>query len=655
MAKKGAKHGATNGNEAKAGAHHPASSPGRAPATAGHRDLAKLALGALGVVYGDIGTSPLYTVRECFSREHGVAPTRENILGVLSLIVWSLILVVVVKYLTFIMRADNKGEGGVLALLALTFPKPGALRPRPHSPLLLLGLFGAALLYGDGIITPPVTVLGAVEGLRVATHALDRFVVPIAVAILVGLFLFQKRGTEGIGSIFGPITLVWFITIAVLGAPHIVRRPDILAALSPTYAAVFFVENGARGLLVLGSVVLAVTGGEALYADMGHFGKRPIRAAWFAVVFPALLINYFGQGALLLDRGSGVQNPFYELAPSWALYPLVGIATAAAAVASQALISGAFSITNQAVQLGYFPRVTIIHTSGEAEGQIFIPEVNRVMMVLCVALTLGFQSADALASAYGIAVTGTMAITSILFYALARRIWGWSVLAAGGLVALFLAFDLAFLGANLVKLGHGGWVPLAVAAGMFAIMTTWKRGRAELYARLVEAILPMEEFLADVEKKNPPRVPGTAIFMTSNPHGTPPVLLHHFKHNKVLHEHVLLVSVATTDDPEVPGSERLAVTDLGAGFFRVEAAYGFMQTPNVLEIVGRCKAMGVPVNERDTSYFLGRETLLTTGRSKMARWRKALFAFLSRNARPATSFFRLPPNRVVELGTQIEL
>ncbi|HLM73624.1 MAG TPA: KUP/HAK/KT family potassium transporter, partial [Polyangiaceae bacterium] len=546
-------------------------------------------------------------------------------------------------------------EGGILALLALAFPKRGASGLRPRAPLLLLGLFGAALLYGDGIITPPVTVLSAVEGLRVATHALDRFVVPVTVVILVGLFLFQRRGTAGIGSVFGPITLVWFITIAALGAPFIVRRPEILAALFPSHAVVFFAENGARGFLVLGSIILAVTGGEALYADMGHFGKRPIRAAWFAVVFPALLINYFGQGALLLERGSSVQNPFYELAPSWALYPVVAIATAAAVVASQALISGAFSITHQAVQLGYFPRVTVIHTSEEAEGQIFIPEVNRALMVLCVALTMGFQSADALASAYGIAVTGTMSITSLLFYALARRIWGFSVLAAGALVGVFLAFDLAFLGANLVKLGHGGWVPLAVAAVMFAVMTTWKRGRAELHARLADSVLPIEEFLADVEKRAPVRVPGTAVFMASSASGTPPVLLHHFKHNKVLHEHVLLVTIVTKDDPEVPGSERLAVTDLGNGFFRVEAAYGFMQTPNVLEITGRSRALGVPINERDTSYFLGRETLLTTGRSKMARWRKALFAFLSRNARPATAYFRLPPNRVVEFGTQIEL
>jgi KUP system potassium uptake protein len=641
---------------AKAEAGDPAApAPSCSPPISSRRDLAKLALGALGVVYGDIGTSPLYTVRECFSREHGVAPSRENIFGVLSLIVWSLVLVVVVKYLSFIMQADNKGEGGILALLALAFPKRGGAGPRPRAPLLLLGLFGAALLYGDGIITPPVTVLGAVEGLRVATHALDGFVVPIAVAILVGLFLFQRRGTGGIGAIFGPITLVWFIAIAALGAPYIAKRPEVLAALSPSYAIMFFADNGARGLLVLGSVVLAVTGGEALYADMGHFGKRPIRAAWFAVVFPALLINYFGQGALLLERGSSVQNPFYELAPSWALYPVVGIATAAAVVASQALISGAFSITHQAVQLGYFPRVTVIHTSEEAEGQIFIPEVNRALMVLCVALTLGFQSADALASAYGIAVTGTMSITSLLFYALARRIWGFSVLAAGALVGVFLAFDLAFLGANLVKLGHGGWVPLAVAAVMFAVMTTWKRGRAELHARLADSVLPIEEFLADVEKRAPVRVPGTAVFMASSASGTPPVLLHHFKHNKVLHEHVLLVTIVTKDDPEVPGSERLAVTDLGNGFFRVEAAYGFMQTPNVLEITGRSRALGVPINERDTSYFLGRETLLTTGRSKMARWRKALFAFLSRNARPATAYFRLPPNRVVELGTQIEL
>jgi KUP system potassium uptake protein len=505
------------------------------------------------------------------------------------------------------------------------------------------------------MITPPVTVLGAVEGLRVATSAFDHYVVPITVVILIALFLVQRHGTAGIGTIFGPLTLLWFLTITATGLPWIARHPEVLAAVSPVRAVQFFAHSGAHGFLVLGSVVLCITGGEALYADMGHFGKRPIRLAWYAIVLPALLVNYFGQGALLLERGDAVKNPFYELAPSWALYPIVVIATGAAVVASQALISGAYSLTHQAVQLGYCPRVTIVHTSGEAEGQIYIPEVNTILMVSCVALAVGFRSAGALASAYGIAVTGTMTVTSVLFYVVARTRWGWRRLYAGGLLALFLAVDIPFLLANMVKIKDGGWFPIAVAAAAFTLMTTWKRGREELRAHLLEAMLPLDVFMADLERTRPHRVPGTAVFMTSNANGAPPVLLHHLKHNKVLHEQVILLAISTTDEPEVPGYERVRVTDLGHGFYKVEAFYGFMQSPEVRDVLAQCKKRGVRINERDTSYYLGRETLLTTGRSRMARWRKAIFAILSRNARPATSFFKLPPNRVVELGTQIEL
>ncbi|TAK18071.1 MAG: potassium transporter Kup [Myxococcaceae bacterium] len=620
--------------------------------------LAALALGALGVVYGDIGTSPLYAVKECFAPVHGVAPTVENVLGVLSLIVWSLILVVAVKYVSFILRADNQGEGGVLALLALVTSRQEMAdrsRSRSRAALVVLGLFGAALLYGDGVITPAISVLSAVEGLEVATTRVHHFIVPITVVILVGLFLMQKRGTAGIGAIFGPATLVWFISIAAAGLPWIFRRPDVLGAINPIHAVRFFQEHHMHGFLLLGSVVLCITGGEALYADMGHFGRKPIRWAWYAVVFPALIINYLGQGAVLIERGEAVRgNPFFGLLEGWLVYPMVAVATVATVVASQALISGAFSITQQAVQLGYCPRVTIVHTSGSAEGQIYIPEVNRILMVACITLVLVFKESSALAAAYGIAVTGTMSITSVLFYQLTRQ-WGWAMWKSVSLVALFLALDLSFLGANIVKITEGGWFPLVMAAAVFIVMTTWKKGRRTLGSHIIANTLPTELFLSDVQNTQPHRVKGTAVFMTSNPDGAPPVLLHHFKHNKVLHEQVILLSVQTRHVPEVPPAQRLSVRELGQGFWQVTATYGFMETPNVIESLTLCNQRGLPVDPLTASFYLGRETLLTTGRSSMAQWRKVLFSILSRNARPANMFFNIPPNRVVELGTQIEL
>ncbi len=617
----------------------------------------KLALAALGVVYGDIGTSPLYAVNECFSKTHGVPASHGNVLGIMSLFFWSMTLVIVVKYLTFVLRADNKGEGGILALLALLKPetaKPVNLSQRTGV-LVLFGLFGAALLYGDGMITPAISVLSAVEGLGLATHVFDPVVVPLTAGILIALFLMQRRGTEGIGQIFGPTTLLWFVTIACIGTPWILKRPDILLAVDPRHAIAYFAANGLHGFLVLGSVVLCITGGEALYADMGHFGRGPIRIAWYAVVFPALLLNYFGQGALLLERGASVSHPFHDLVDGWVRYPVIAIATAATVVASQALITGAYSITRQAIQLGYCPRLTVVHTSGETEGQIYMPHVNNALMVACVALVLSFRTSSALAAAYGIAVTGTMAITTILLYAVMRKRKDMSPVAATALLVGFLAIDLTFFAANATKIADGGWFPLVVAACIFTLMTTWKRGRAALGASLAEAAMPLDGFLKDWAVQHTTRVSGTGVFMASNLAMVSPVLLHHFKHTHVLHQHVVLLSVVTEDVPEVAETDRLTWNELGNGFYQVIARYGFMESPNVPRVIERCRLAGLPFSRNDLSYYLGRETLLTTGKSKMAGWRKGLFWTMSRNALPATAFFQLPPDQVVEVGTQVEI
>jgi KUP system potassium uptake protein len=651
-----------------------AAAPHSTAAPRSRRELTKLAIGALGVVYGDIGTSPLYAIKACFGEHKDalgrtlepLARSTDNVLGILSLVFWSLMLVIVVKYLTFIMRADNNGEGGILALLALVAKRKDG-KPRMFF-LIALGLFGAALLYGDGIITPAISVLSAVEGLAVKpmdmaqTEAsgglLEKLVVPLTVLILVGLFLVQKRGTARVGSIFGPTMLVWFFSIAAIAVPSLIQHPGVFAAVLPTHAAKFLIHHKTLGFFVLGSVVLCITGGEALYADMGHFGRRPIKWAWYALVLPALMLNYFGQGAILLsDRGAlAIKNPFYALAPAWFHYPLVGIATAATVIASQALISGAYSLTQQAVQLGYWPRVTIRHTSGEAEGQIYVPEINYGLMVACVALVLGFRHSDDLAAAYGIAVTGTMSITTILFFVLVREKWKWGMAKSLALCGLFLAIDLLFFSANTVKITEGGWVPLGIAAVVFTVMVTWKRGRVELGKAIASTTLPLKMFLDDLAVTKPQRVKGTAVFMTSNPDAAPPVLLHHFKHNKVLHEQVVCLSILTHHVPEVPGAERLdMLNDLGKGVWQVRASYGFMQAPSVPEIMQRCRERGLITSEDDTSFFLGRETLVITDKAGMARWRKILFAFLSRNARPANAFFQIPPNRVVEFGAQIEL
>lgn len=628
------------------------SSHGKGPMS--KSELAKLSIAALGIVYGDIGTSPLYAMRECFSPPHGTHVAKENVLGILSLFFWALTLVIVNKYLSFVMRADNGGEGGTFALIALLDPKT-IEKTKWGVLLVLLGLFGASLLSGEGIITPAISVLGAVEGLKEATDKAEPYVVYISIGIIVALFLIQKRGTAGVGAIFGPAMMIWFATIALIGVRWIVKRPDVLEALNPIHAYRFMAHNGWHGFFVLGSVVLCITGGEALYADMGHFGKAPIRVAWYAGVFPSLLLNYFGQGALLLENPT-VSHPFFGLVEGWMRYPLVLIATIAAVIASQALISGSFSLARAAVQLGFFPRLKIVHTSGEAEGQIYVPEVNWGLMVACVMLVAQFQSSSKLAAAYGIAVTGTMSITSILFFSVARIRWKWGLLPSVALVTLFLAVDLSFFSANLPKLTAGGWVPLAIGSVVFTVMTTWRRGRTLLGQAFMAQTLPLDVFMADVETTKPHRVQGTAVFMTSNPKGAPPVLLHHFKHNKTLHEQVVLLSIQTQHVPEVARKSRIVeVNDIGHGFFQVTAAYGFMQTPNVLDLLDLCADQGLVTSKSDTSFFLGRETLIVTPKRGMASWRKWLFAVMSRNARPANAFFQIPPNRVVELGTQIEL
>ena len=637
-------------------AEAPSDGPGAPSHGPGHGKLLPLVVGSLGIVYGDIGTSPLYAIKECFAQIDGkVAPhampvTHDTVLGILSLVFWALTMVVAFKYLSFIMRADNKGEGGTFALLAL-LPE----RQRKSTAVVVMaGLFGASLLYGEGVITPGISVLSAVEGLGVATHAAEDFILPITLVILGGLFMVQKRGTGGIGRVFGPVMVVWFGALAFFGVRSIVNYPEVLQAVNPLWGLRLFQSNPWHAFVVLGSVVLCITGGEALYADMGHFGKKAIRVSWFAFVFPALLLNYFGQGALLLSHG-WVENPFFELVPRPLLYPMVALATAATVIASQALISGAFSLTRQAVQLGFMPRVTVVHTSAENAGQIYVPEVNSALTIACLGLVLIFKESSALTAAYGIAVTGTMTITSVVFFFVATRNWKWPVWKVAPLLVLFLCLDIPFFLANTLKFFQGGWVPLVIGFSMFALMTTWKRGRAELAGRFKQQVMPLSALLEDIEATKPHRVRGTAVFMSGNPDGTPAVLLHHLKHNQVLHRQVVLLSIVNQDVPTVPTKEQIAVLPQGNGFFRVIWQTGFMETPNVPQILLRARAHELVCEPSTTSYFLGRETLLTSGKSPMMHWRKLLFSFVSRNALSATSYFGLPPGRVVELGMQVDL
>ncbi len=615
-----------------------------------------LALGALGVVYGDIGTSPLYAVKECFHGLHAIAITHTNILGVMSLIFWSLTMVITIKYVIFILRADNYGEGGIYALAALFLGK-GAREVSAErvKRLVILAIFGAALLYGDGLITPVISVLSAVEGLNVATTAAEPYVLPIACLILFALFMVQRQGTERIGKIFGPVMILWFSSLAALGLVQVLKRPEIFAALNPQHAVDFFLANHLHGMVVLGAVVLVITGGEALYADLGHFGRAPIRLSWLTIVFPALLLNYFGQCALLLENPQAAHNPFYELVPRVLLYPMVALSTFATIIASQAMISGVYSLTQQAIQIGYCPRLQTVHTSGETKGQIYLPWVNTVMMIGCLGLAVAFKESSRLAAAYGIAVTGTMGITTLLYYYVARYNWDWPLWKVLVLVGVFLFFDLAYFGSNMLKFVDGGWFTVSVAGLLALIMITWRDGRAALAKQFEYTRAPIDVLLRDIATYKLIRTPGTGAFLSVSPTGVPVVLLHHLKHNDALPERVILLSIVTKDAPYVPREERLEMEDLGQGFHRILASYGFMQTPSVPEILEIATERGLALDMYSTSFYLGRETLLTSGDTKMASWRKGLFAFLSRNSWNVSTYFGIPPGRVVELGSQVEV
>ncbi len=616
--------------------------------------LRALALGAIGVVFGDIGTSPLYTMGEVFSAKYGLGVSQASVLGVLSLIFWALIGVVTLKYVIFIMRADNKGEGGIMALMALAQRRMRG-EPRLRWMIAVLGIFGAALFYGDGVITPAISVLGAVEGVKVIEPSLAGWVVPVSVAIMLALFLVQRRGTAGIGAVFGPVMSVWFVAIALLGALYIVRQPQVLAALSPVYAVRFFVSHGVGAFIALGGVVLAVTGCEALYADMGHFGARPIRLAWLVFVLPALLLNYFGQGALLLSDPSAVSNPFYLLVPRVLLVPMIVLGTIAAIIASQAVISGAFSMTRESIQLGYAPRMRIVHTSRMLAGQVFVPWINGMLLVLVVLAVIGFRSSQNLGAAYGIAVTGTMVVTTLLALIVMRRLWRWPWIAVAVIGVAFLAIDLSLFGANVIKVEHGGWFPLVLGLLVFIVMTTWRRGRELLLRELRATGLALGPFIASIAEHPPQRVPGTAVFLTANIGAVPHALLHSLKHYKVLHQRNVMLSVETLDTPQADPGERMELRDLGHAFYALTLRFGFAEDQDVPVALAACAGSGLQFDMMDTTFFLSRETIVASHRAGMAVWRDKLFALMARNALAATAFFRIPGNRLVELGTQVEI
>ena len=624
------------------------------PGGIAHEGVTALLVGAIGVVFGDIGTSPLYAFRECFSGQHGLPADPTNILGVLSLIFWSLILIISIKYLVFFLRADNRGEGGILALSVLV-SRYANKKSKAWAILLGTGIFGAALLYGDGIITPAISVLSAVEGLNVATAFFQPYVVYIAVAVLTGLFMVQRSGSARIGAVFGPVLMVWFLALAVLGVRSVVESPSVLTAVNPLCALEVFVHNRGQGFVILGTVFLAVTGGEVLYADMGHFGKTPIRQAWFSIVLPALMLNYFGQAAYLLRHPGLHENLLYRLAPSWMLYPLVVLATAATVIASQSVISGAYSLTRQAIQLGYWPRMSIRHTSSSKIGQVYAPGINWALCAGTIALVLVFRNSGSLAGAYGVAVAATMMITTILAVAAAPRIWHVRLPALIPVAALFLLINLAFLASCLLKIKNGGWIPLLIGSVIYLTMTVWKEGRRLIGERIEAESLSQGMFLDDVARRKPTRVPGVAVFLTGNETGIPRTLLHNFRHNKILHDQTVLTTIRTEEIPYVPEPERTVVRYLGQGFYRVTLYYGFSEEPNIPLALSRVTLPGLAFTPSNTTYFLGGETLICGKNRVLSTWRSALYAFMSRNAFDATQYYQIPPNRVVVLGIQLEL
>lgn len=620
-----------------------------------HGSKKALILGAIGVVFGDIGTSPLYTMHETFLPEHGLRPHASTILGILSLVTWSLIMVVAVKYVSLVMRADNKGEGGIMALMALA-QRAVSGSTRMRKLVVLMAVLGAALFFGDGVITPSISVLSAVEGLKVAAPGLSRWVVPVTVVVLLGLFWLQRHGTAKVGTLFGPVMVLWFLSLGVIGAWNIIQAPEVLRALSPWYAVQFFMSHGTASFLALGSVVLCVTGAEALYTDMGHFGRFPIRAAWFFFVLPALLLNYYGQGGLLLHHRDAIANPFYHSVPDWARYPMIVLATLSAVIASQAVISGAFTVTRQAIQLGFVPRMQVVHTSREAIGQIFLPWVNRALLIAVMFTVVFFGSSDALGGAYGIAVTGTMAIDTTLTMIVARRMWHWNRAAVILTGLVLLTIDLSYFGANTLKIPDGGWFPLVLGLFLFAVMTTWRRGRELVVREIKQGGLALAPFIENISEHPPLRVPGTAVFLTANQEAVPHALLHNLKHNKVLHERNVLLTVEVLETPVAEAEERITIEDFGGEFYGLGLRFGFAEDPNVPLALSQCARSGLPFDMMDTTFFLSRENIVAdVRRPGMALWRDKLFAFLSRNALPATAFFQIPGNRLIELGAQVEI
>ena len=621
-----------------------------------HRaSTAALVVGAIGVVFGDIGTSPLYALKEAFNPEHGIPLTPDNVMGILSLIVWSMVWVITIKYLVVMMRADNNGEGGILALLALALRETRG-RPRLKWSIIGIGIFGAAMFYGDSMITPAITVLSAVEGLGVATPVFASYVIPVALGVITGLFFIQRHGTGKVGYFFGPVTALWFVAIGAMGVAQLSANPAVLHALKPAYAVDFVFAYPMPAFVVLGAVFLALTGGEALYADMGHFGRRAIRIAWLSLVFPALLLNYFGQAAYVLANPGAITNPFYLMVPQWALYPMVVLATAAAIIASQAVISGAFSVTRQAISLGYVPRLKLLHTSEQSIGQIFVPFVNWSLFVAVCLLVLGFQSSSNLANAYGIAVAATMVIECLLAMVVARLIWKWKMWMVLLVIGSMAVVDMFFLASNALKFLSGGWFPLLMGSCIFALLMTWKRGRSLMFRRLTEQGIPLKPFLEGLEAHPPQKVSGTAIFMSSTLDAVPHALLHNLKHNKVLHEQTVFLTITVHDVPRVPPEDRVQLERLVNGFFKLEAWYGFAEQPDIDEILNGCRVRyGMSFDVMDTSFFLSRETVIPTEMKGMALWRDHVFAWMTRNATRATDFFNIPPNRVVELGTHIEI